>query len=83
MNEVVASADTHLGALYPNRIKYRWQERNRSSWCTPSVGEWTARYPFCAIDENGCVDIPEGPVLGVEYDWDFIIANQTSSRIIE
>jgi L-alanine-DL-glutamate epimerase-like enolase superfamily enzyme len=36
-----------------------------------------------AIDENGCVDIPEGPGLGVEYDWDFITANQTSSRIIE
>ena len=31
-----------------------------------------------AIDENGCVDIPEGPGLGVEYDWDFIIAHETN-----
>ena len=38
---------------------------------------------FDAIDENGCVDIPEGPGLGVEYDWDFITANQTSIQTIE
>ena len=25
-----------------------------------------------AIDENGCVPVPEGPGLGVEYDWDYI-----------
>ena len=31
-----------------------------------------------SIDENGCVDIPEGPGLGVEYDWDFINSHQTS-----
>ncbi|MDP6713128.1 MAG: enolase C-terminal domain-like protein [SAR202 cluster bacterium] len=36
-----------------------------------------------SIDENGCVDIPEGPGLGVEYDWDFITANQTGTQIIE
>ncbi|MCH8311146.1 MAG: hypothetical protein IIB17_11715 [Chloroflexi bacterium] len=36
-----------------------------------------------SIDENGCVDVPEGPGLGVEYDWDFITANQTGSQVIE
>jgi L-alanine-DL-glutamate epimerase-like enolase superfamily enzyme len=30
-----------------------------------------------AIDEHGCVDVPEGPGLGVEYDWDFILAHRT------
>ena len=25
-----------------------------------------------AIDRNGCVGVPQGPGLGVEYDWDFI-----------
>ena len=25
-----------------------------------------------SIDEKGCVEIPDGPGLGVEYDWDFI-----------
>ena len=29
-----------------------------------------------AIDENGCVPVPEGPGLGVEYDWDFIMKNR-------
>lgn len=30
-----------------------------------------------AIDKNGCVDVPEGPGLGVEYDWDFIMKHRT------
>jgi len=30
-----------------------------------------------AIDENGCVDVPEGPGLGVEYDWEFIAKHRT------
>ena len=25
-----------------------------------------------SIDENGCVQPPEGPGLGVKLDWDFI-----------
>ena len=25
-----------------------------------------------AIDRNGCVPVPQGPGLGVEYDWDYI-----------
>lgn len=32
-----------------------------------------------AIDDDGTVPIPEGPGLGVEYNWDFIEANQTGS----
>ncbi len=30
-----------------------------------------------AIDSDGCVDVPEGPGLGVEHDWDFIMKNRT------
>jgi len=30
-----------------------------------------------AIDENGCVPVPEGPGLGVEYDWGLIEKNRT------
>lgn len=29
-----------------------------------------------AVDESGCVDVPDGPGLGVEYDWDFITKNR-------
>ena len=30
-----------------------------------------------AIDENGCVDVPQGPGLGVTYDWALIERNRT------
>ncbi|MDA1129781.1 MAG: mandelate racemase [Chloroflexi bacterium] len=31
-----------------------------------------------AIGRDGCVPVPEGPGLGVEYDWDYITKNQTA-----
>lgn len=31
------------------------------------------------VDENGTVPVPDGPGLGVEYDWDYIRNNQTGS----
>jgi len=34
-----------------------------------------------SIEENGCVDIPEG--LGVASDCDFITASQIGSQVIE
>jgi len=34
-----------------------------------------------AIDEHGCVDVPEDPGLGVEYDWDFILAHRTDGAV--
>ncbi|SEO90044.1 L-alanine-DL-glutamate epimerase [Halogranum amylolyticum] len=34
---------------------------------------------FDTIDENGTVSVPDGPGLGVEYDWDYIEANSTGS----
>ncbi|MDE0303599.1 MAG: hypothetical protein OXI87_01760 [Albidovulum sp.] len=30
------------------------------------------------VDADGCVAVPEGPGLGVTYDWEFIEANTTS-----
>ncbi|MFA9518172.1 enolase C-terminal domain-like protein [Halopenitus sp. H-Gu1] len=36
-----------------------------------------------SIDENGYIEIPDGPGLGVEYDWDFIEANKTGRRVYE
>ena len=33
-----------------------------------------------AIDEEGCVSVPEGPGLGVEYDWDWIMEHRTGGR---
>ena len=31
------------------------------------------------IDDDGMVEVPDGPGLGVEYDWDFIETNATGS----
>ncbi|MDP6953155.1 MAG: mandelate racemase, partial [Alphaproteobacteria bacterium] len=28
------------------------------------------------VGEDGCVPVPDGPGLGVTYDWDFIEANR-------
>jgi L-alanine-DL-glutamate epimerase-like enolase superfamily enzyme len=36
-----------------------------------------------AIDENGCVDVPEGPGLGVPYNWDYISNHQTGHAEIK
>ncbi|QLG61745.1 enolase C-terminal domain-like protein [Halorarum salinum] len=31
------------------------------------------------VDDDGTVGVPEGPGLGVEYDWEFVEANKTGS----
>ena len=31
-----------------------------------------------AIGKDGCVPVPTGPGLGVEYDWDFIARNRVA-----
>jgi L-alanine-DL-glutamate epimerase-like enolase superfamily enzyme len=36
-----------------------------------------------AVDADGTAPVPDGPGLGVAYDWDFIRANQTSSKIFK
>lgn len=35
------------------------------------------------VDANGCVTVPTGPGLGVEYDWDKINAWETGRRVFE
>ncbi|WP_436926160.1 enolase C-terminal domain-like protein [Halosimplex amylolyticum] len=34
-----------------------------------------------AIDDDGTVPVPNDPGLGVEYDWDYIQANETGRRV--
>ena len=31
--------------------------------------------------EDGCVPVPDGPGLGVTYDWDYIRANAVATRV--
>ena len=56
----------------------------------PKTGETSAPVYACdysdaldAIDENGCVPVPDGPGLGVTYDWDFIDAHRTGLQTYE
>ncbi len=36
-----------------------------------------------ALDADGCVPVPDGPGLGVVYDWEFIERNRTSLHVFE
>jgi len=36
-----------------------------------------------AVDQDGTVPVPDGAGLGVSYDWDFIRANQTATRLFK
>jgi L-alanine-DL-glutamate epimerase-like enolase superfamily enzyme len=36
-----------------------------------------------AVGSDGCVGIPEGPGLGVEYDWEFIMGHRLNTHIVD
>ncbi len=36
-----------------------------------------------SIDSEGTVPVPDGPGLGVEYDWEFIQENRLGGRVYE
>ena len=36
-----------------------------------------------SVDENGCVEVPEGAGLGVEVDWDWIEDHKTGETVYE
>jgi L-alanine-DL-glutamate epimerase-like enolase superfamily enzyme len=36
-----------------------------------------------AVDENGCVEPPQGPGMGVEFNWDYINAHRTDTVVYE
>ncbi|PSP44322.1 mandelate racemase, partial [Halobacteriales archaeon QH_6_64_20] len=33
-----------------------------------------------SIDDDGRISIPDGPGLGVSYDWEFVEDNETGRR---
>jgi L-alanine-DL-glutamate epimerase-like enolase superfamily enzyme len=36
-----------------------------------------------SIDEDGTVSVPDGPGLGVEYDWEYVNENRVESITYE
>ncbi|MFB6297493.1 MAG: enolase C-terminal domain-like protein [Salinirussus sp.] len=47
---------------------------------TPPVYGDGYRDDFDAIDGDGTVPVPDGPGLGVDYDWDYVETNATGRR---
>ncbi|ELZ27942.1 mandelate racemase/muconate lactonizing protein [Halogeometricum pallidum JCM 14848] len=45
----------------------------------PPVYEGDYSDMFDTIDDEGTVPVPDGPGLGVDYDWDYVEANSTGS----
>jgi L-alanine-DL-glutamate epimerase-like enolase superfamily enzyme len=35
------------------------------------------------VGADGCVGVPDGPGLGVQYDWEFIARNRTALHVFE
>jgi len=46
---------------------------------TPPIYEGDYRDHLDAVDRNGTVSVPDGPGLGVDYDWEFIRETTTGS----
>ena len=54
-----------------------------SNIANPSVYACDYADQLGSIDENGCVDVPTGPGLGVEYDWSGIEKYRAWEIVIE
>ena len=50
---------------------------------TPPIYKGDYEDELDSIDDDGCVPVPDGPGLGVEYDWDFIEDNKHGGREYE
>ena len=50
----------------------------KAPWLGPQVYRCDYKDGLDAVDKNGCVPVPQGPGLGVEYDWDYINKHTTS-----
>ena len=62
-----------LGLVHPNVSQTK----------APIYGEKRWLDELDSVDENGCVDVPDGPGLGVEIDWSFVNANKTGEAVFE
>jgi L-alanine-DL-glutamate epimerase-like enolase superfamily enzyme len=74
----------HLMAAIRNTNYYEfgWTHPNVPCYSAPVYADgYTDGFP-AAIDEDGCVPVPDGPGLGVTYDWDYIAAHSTGKMHI-
>jgi len=75
----------HLMAAIRNSNYYEF------GWTHPDVPDYgppvytdgyTDGFP-AAVDQNGCVAVPEGSGLGVSYDWDYITSHCTGRMEVQ
>lgn len=78
-------AQRHLMAAIRNSNYYEmvWVHPRVPISSVPPVYKSGYRDSLDAIDENGCVEVPQGPGLGVAYDWDFITEHSTGVTVYE
>ena len=76
--------ERHLAAAIRNCNYYEMcLVHPRAPWLYPQPYRCDYRDGLDAIDKNGCVTVPQGPGLGVEYDWDYINKHTTSAVVYE
>ncbi|NKC10916.1 MAG: mandelate racemase/muconate lactonizing protein [Gammaproteobacteria bacterium] len=75
----------HLMAALRNSNFYEMNllhPRMTNAWSLPVYADGYAD-EIDSIDETGCVSVPEGPGLGVAYDWARIAKSTVSTVVIE
>ncbi len=70
---LVGPAERHvLGAIRNTNYYEMGLLHPKAPWYGVDVYKCDYRDGLDAIDKNGCVPVPQGPGLGVEYDWEYI-----------
>lgn len=52
-------------------------------WADEMIYEGDYSHALDSIDDDGMSEVPEGPGLGIEYDWDFIESNAVRRTIYD
>jgi len=81
----------HCIAAIRNTNYYEWgllnpkikRVSNPSAQCKEVHKEGHLDVTLDGIGKDGCVPVPEGPGLGVVYDWDFIKAHRTAVKVFK
>jgi L-alanine-DL-glutamate epimerase-like enolase superfamily enzyme len=77
-------ANLHFMAAVRNSNYYEvvWVHPNVPDFNAPIYKNMNVTRLDC-IDKDGMLDVPMGPGLGVEYDWDYIEKHSTGKMTLE
>jgi L-alanine-DL-glutamate epimerase-like enolase superfamily enzyme len=54
-----------------------------ASFCSAHPPIAAGVHQAALLSADGCVPVPDGPGLGVQYDWDFIARQRTALMVFE